>query len=71
MADETSERSSSGLAFVVGGLVVAVVVLAIAIFGGELFGKRDISVDVNVPPTQSAPSSSTAPAQPAPPSSTQ
>jgi hypothetical protein len=28
-------------------------------------------VDVNVPPTQSAPSSSTAPAQPAPPSSTQ
>jgi hypothetical protein len=71
MADQTSERSSSGLAFVVGGLVVAVIVLAVAIFGGDLFGKRDIDVDVHVPPTQSAPSSSTAPSQPTPPSSTQ
>ena len=72
MADDTSERSSTGLAFVVGGLVVAVVVLAVVIFGGDLFGKRDIDVDVHVPPTQSAPpSSSTTPAQPTPPSSTQ
>jgi hypothetical protein len=45
--------------------------LAIAIFGGDLFGKRDIDVDVHVPPTQSTPPSSTAPAQPTPPSSTQ
>jgi len=71
MADDTTGRSSSGLAFVVGGLVVAVIVLAIAIFGGNVFGKRDIDVDVHVPTEQSAPPSSTAPAQPAPPSSTQ
>jgi hypothetical protein len=71
MADDTSGRSSSGLAFVVGGLVVAVVVLAIAIFGGDLFGKRDIDVDVHVPPAQSAPTSPAAPAEPTPPSSTQ
>jgi hypothetical protein len=71
MADDTSERSSTGLAFVVGGLVVAVIVLAVVIFGGDLFGKRDIDVDVNMPPAQSAPASPTEPAQPAPPSSTQ
>jgi hypothetical protein len=70
MADHTSERSSTGLAFVVGGLVVAVIVLAVVIFGGDLFGKRDIDVDVNMP-AQSAPASPTEPAQPVPPSSTQ
>ena len=71
MADQASDRSSTGLAFVVGGLVVAVVVLAIVIFGGDLFGKRDIDVDVNVPPAQSAPASPSEPTQPAPPSTTQ
>jgi hypothetical protein len=45
--------------------------LAVVIFGGDLFGKRDIDVDVHVPPAQSAPSNSSAPAQPTPPSSTQ
>lgn len=71
MADETSDRSSTGLAFVVGGLVVAVIVLAVVIFGGDLFGTRDIDVDVNAPPTQSVPASPTEPAQPTAPSSTQ
>ena len=71
MADQTSDRSSTGLAFVVGGLVVAVVVLAAVIFGGDLFGKRNIDVDVNVPPAQSAPTSPSEPVQPTPPSSTQ
>ncbi len=61
MSDDRTERSSTGLAFVVGGLVVAVVVIAIVIFGDDLTGSRDIDVDVNVPADQAAPPADTAP----------
>ena len=66
MADQTSENSSPGLAFVVGGLVVAVIVVSVVVFGTDLFGSRDIDIDVTVPTTQSPPA--TAPAQPEAPS---
>jgi hypothetical protein len=68
MANERPDGSPTGLAFVVGGLVVAVLVLGFVIFGDDLSGSRDIDVDVNVPADQAtppadqaAPGSSTAP----------
>ncbi len=69
MAEHTSERSSTGLAFIVGGLVVAVVVIAYLVLGGDIFGSRDVDIDVNVPATQ-APLEPAAPAQPANPPAT-
>jgi hypothetical protein len=67
MADQTSERSSAGLALIVGALLVADIVIALAIFDVDLFGNRDIDVDVNLPPVQSPPAT-IAPAQPEAPS---
>ena len=69
MAENESEKSSTGMAFIVGGLVVAVLVIGYFVLGGEAPGTRDVDVDVTVPapaaPTDaSPPADSTAPAQP-------
>jgi hypothetical protein len=60
MADIESERSSTGLAFIVGGLVVAVLLIGYFLLSGDGAVTRDVDVDVNVP----APA---VPAEPAPP----
>jgi hypothetical protein len=48
---------NSGLAFIVGGLLVAVLVIAFFVFSGGLPGaeKKEVNVDVNLPEV-SAPS---------------
>jgi hypothetical protein len=63
MAEIESERSSTGLAFIVGGLVVAVLLIGYFLLGGDGVDTRDVDVDVTVP----AP---TVPAEPAPPANT-
>ncbi|HVR66921.1 MAG TPA: hypothetical protein VMT98_09780 [Verrucomicrobiae bacterium] len=60
MADIESERSSTGLAFIVGGLVVAVLLIGYFLLSGNTTSTRDVDVDVTVP----APA---VPAEPAPP----
>ena len=67
MADNETQKSSTGLAFVVGGLVVAVVVIGYFVLGGEMPGSKNVDVDINVPsaPIEATPpSNSTQPAQP-------
>jgi hypothetical protein len=61
MADNETQKSSAGLAFVVGGLVVAVLVIGYFMLGGEMPGSRNVDVDINVP-TPTAPTEATPPA---------
>jgi len=63
MAEIESERSSTGLAFIVGGLVVAVLLIGYFLLSGNMADTRDVDVDVTVP----APA---VPAEPAPPANT-
>ncbi len=63
MAEIESERSSTGLAFIVGGLVVAVLLIGYFLLGGNTSDTRDVDVDVTVP----APA---VPAEPTPPANT-
>ena len=63
MAEIESERSSTGLAFIVGGLVVAVLLIGYFLLSGDMADTRDVDVDVTVP----APA---VPAEPAPPANT-
>ncbi len=63
MADIESERSSTSLAFIVGGLVVAVLLIGYFLLSGDGAVTRDVDVDVNVP----APA---VPAEPTPPADT-
>ena len=55
MAEETG--STNFLAFVVGGLVVVVVILFLALGGADLFrsGEPDIEVDIDLPEVPAAP----------------
>lgn len=49
MSDQTQNSSSSSnsfLAFVVGGLVVAVVVLGWMLYGGDLGGSDDLTISI-------------------------
>jgi hypothetical protein len=70
MADNTnSENSSTSLAFIVGGLVVAVMLIGYFLLSAGTPPTRDVDVDVTVPapavPAEpAAPSNSTAPATP-------
>jgi hypothetical protein len=55
MADGNSSGGTSALAFIVGGLVVVVAVLAFLVYGGG-FGSPSKTVNLNVKaPTLSAP----------------
>jgi len=63
MAEIESERSSTGLAFIVGGLVVAVLLIGYFLLSGDMADTRDVDVEVTVP----APA---VPAEPAPPANT-
>jgi hypothetical protein len=63
MAEIESERSSASLAFIVGGLVVAVLLIGYFLLSGDGAVTRDVDVDVTVP----APA---VPAEPAPPANT-
>ena len=69
MAENESQKSNTGMAFIVGGLVVAVMVIGYFVLGGEMPGSKNVDVDINVP-TPSAPieatppSDTTQPAQP-------
>ena len=49
MADIKSERSSASLAFIVGGLVVAVLLIGYFLLSGDGAVTRDVDVDVTVP----------------------
>ncbi|QDH73775.1 hypothetical protein [Brevundimonas sp. M20] len=53
MAENTNSSGggNSGLAFIIGGLLVAVLVIAFFVFRGGLPGaeKKEVSVDVNLP----------------------
>ena len=69
MAENETEKSSTGMAFIVGGLVVAVMVIGYFVLGGQMPGSKNVDVDVNVPapsaPVEATPpSNSTEPAQP-------
>jgi hypothetical protein len=69
MAENESEKSSTGMAFIVGGLVVAVLVIGYFMLGGEMPGSKNVDVDISVPapsaPIEATPTSnSTQPAQP-------
>lgn len=61
MAENTSGGGNAGLAFIVGGLLVVVAVIAWFVFaGGGMANKsKDINVDVNLPKVE-------APSMPAP-----
>lgn len=63
MAENEQEKSTTGMAFIVGGLVVAVLVIGYFVLGGEIPGSRDVDVDVTLP-APTAPADSTVPAQP-------
>jgi hypothetical protein len=59
---ERERRGSSSLAFIVGGLVVAVLVIAYFVFdGGSMMGGNDADTSINVEATSESP----APAAPA------
>jgi hypothetical protein len=60
MAENESEKSNTGIAFVVGGLVVAVLVIGYFVLGGDLPGTRNVDVDISVP-TPEAPIEATPP----------
>jgi hypothetical protein len=69
MADNESQKSSTGMAFVVGGLVVAVLVIGYFVLGGQMPGSKNVDVDISVPapsaPVEATPpSNSGQPAQP-------
>lgn len=69
MTEIESERSSTGLAFIIGGLVVAVLLIGYFLLSGDGATTRDVDVDVNVPapavPVEPAPpANTTAPATP-------
>ena len=65
MAEIESERSSMGLAFIVGGLVVAVLLIGYFLLSGDMADTRDVDVDVTVPapavPAEPAPLANTTP----------
>lgn len=63
MAENTSSGGgNASLAFIVGGLLVVVAVIAFFVFSGGMPGaKKDINVDVNLPKVE-APSVPAAPA---------
>jgi hypothetical protein len=61
MAENESQRSSTGMAFVVGGLVVAVVVIGYFVLGGEMPGSSKVDVNINAP-APTAPVEATPPA---------
>jgi hypothetical protein len=60
MENNESQKSNTGMAFVVGGLVVAVLVIGYFVLGGEMPGSKNVDVDVNVP-APSAPVEATPP----------
>ncbi|MBU4435516.1 MAG: hypothetical protein PSX79_01315 [bacterium] len=60
MAEDTKSGGNSGLAFIVGGLVVVVAVLAFLVYSGGFSQKK--SIDVNV--SASAPKLPDAPKPP-------
>jgi len=68
MADIESERSSTGLAFIVGGLVVAVLLIGYFLLSGNTTSTRDVDVDVTVP-APAVPAESAPPANATPPAS--
>ncbi|WP_168075321.1 hypothetical protein [Caulobacter sp. SSI4214] len=47
MAEETSGGGNSGLAFIVGGLVVLVAVLAFFMFNGGFSHKKQVDVNIS------------------------
>jgi hypothetical protein len=49
MAEIESERSSTGLAFVVGGLIVAVAAMGYLLFGGKPPATDDVDVTITLP----------------------
>ena len=53
MAENTNSSGggNAGLAFIVGGLLVLVIIIAVFVFGGGLPGadKKEVNVDINVP----------------------
>jgi hypothetical protein len=51
MADEINNNSSggSGIYFVVGALVVAVLVIGFFVFGGDLGGSKDVNIRIDPP----------------------
>lgn len=57
MAEDGKGSGNSGLAFIVGGLVVVVIVIAWFLFagGGMPGGERDVDVDVSLPEAPAAP----------------
>ena len=59
----SSERSSSGLAFIVGGLVVAVLLIGYFLLSGDAADTRNVDVDVTVP-APAVPAEPTPPATP-------
>jgi hypothetical protein len=67
MADNTnSENSATSLAFIVGGLVVAVMLIGYFLLSAGTPPTRDVDVDVTVPApaAPAAPATGTAPATP-------
>jgi hypothetical protein len=63
MADIESERSSASLAFIVGGLVVAVLLIGYFLLSGDGAVTRDVDVDVTVPaPAPAVPAETLPPA---------
>jgi hypothetical protein len=64
---ERERSGSSGLAFIVGGLVVAVAVIAFFLFdgGGMFSGGGDADTNISVEATTETPETPAAPAEPA------
>ena len=58
MAEQRSGGGNTGLAFIVGGLVVVIAVIAWLVFagGGMQAPTKDVSVDVDLPEAPAAPS---------------
>lgn len=48
MAESESQKSNTGMALIVGGLVVAVLVMGYFFLGGKLPGQADQDVDVQI-----------------------
>jgi hypothetical protein len=57
MAEDTKGGSNSGIAFIVGGLVVIVAILAFVVYSGGFSHKKtvDINVSAQVPKLPDAP----------------